>query len=175
MTRAIFPGILISVMVTGISSTALAKVTPEECKAKAIAAARAIETEGDAAIAKINALDGPFVWDDHEGFVWAFDLNGILVAHPKLPNYIGKNILRSSDSQGTPYIKNMIRLIESDGDGWVGYLSLRNLESQESIPIVAYITKAVWDNKTYIVASAVFEWTLEDIIKQFPDDAVYEE
>jgi|GEM_PF-5964994 len=40
---------------------------------------------------------------------------------------------------------------------------------------VSYVTKAVSGGKTYVVGSGIYDVTKEDIKKQFPTDAIYEE
>jgi hypothetical protein len=70
--------------------------------------------------AEAKALDefsnktGSFVRRDL--YIYAYDFNGTNIAHPFKPNWIGKNKLSETDSNGVPYIRNLIN-VAKEGKG----------------------------------------------------------
>lgn len=73
----------------------------------------------DAALAEISRVDGPFV--DGELYVFAYDLNGVIVAHPKNAKLIGKNMLEVPDVDGKLFRKEIVEVATKKGTGWVDY------------------------------------------------------
>ncbi|WAI00329.1 cache domain-containing protein [Methanogenium organophilum] len=79
------------------------------------------ETEGtEAALAAIGNVSGPFV--DAEGhYLYAYDYNGTLVAHPYLGDRVGENLM---EKEG-PFGMKMIRALSetaADGGGFVVFV-----------------------------------------------------
>jgi signal transduction histidine kinase len=48
-------------------------------------------------------------------YVFAYDFNGTLLAHPYLPELVGRNNLDLVDANGVPMIKNLMKVAESGG------------------------------------------------------------
>ena len=65
----------------------------------------ALEAFGDPA--------GEFVRGDL--YVFAYDFNGTLLAHPYLPEIVGRNNLDLVDANGVPMIKNLMKVAERGG------------------------------------------------------------
>lgn len=83
-------------------------------------AADAATKSGEAAaLAQVSKADGPFV--DGELYVFAYDLNGVIVAHPKNPKLVGKNMLEVPDVDGKMFRKEIVEVAKSKGTGWVDY------------------------------------------------------
>ena len=80
------------------------------------------------AIAEISKPRGMF--DKGELYVFAYDLNGILLAHPKNPELIGKNLIAVPDSEGKLFRKEIVEKAKNKGSGWVDYVYL-NPETKE--------------------------------------------
>ena len=80
------------------------------------------------AIAEINKPRGMF--DKGEVYVFAYDLQGVMLAHPKNPTLIGKNLIAVPDSEGKLFRKEIVELANSKGSGWVDYVYL-NPETKE--------------------------------------------
>jgi signal transduction histidine kinase len=163
-----------AVLMAGFSVNVFAGITAQECKDKALEAAKAVEAEGQAAIAKIADKEGPFVWGDGAGYVWIHSMDGIMVAHPMKPQLNGKSVLEMKDPNGTPLFSNMNDLVEAKGAGWVAYVWTKPGQDVPS-PKVSFVTKAVSEGKTYVVGAGIYDVTKDDITKQFPGDAIYQE
>jgi cytochrome c len=100
--------------------------TKDECIAKTKEAAKMINEKGlDAGVAEINKKDGKFVWKD--SYVFLVDFDGKMLAHPKSPALIGKNVIDMGDksedpAKATKLFKEFSEVAKSKGEGWVGYM-----------------------------------------------------
>lgn len=78
------------------------------------------------ALAELNKPDGK--WAKGELYVFAYDLQGVLVAHPKNAKLVGKNLLEVPDVDGKFYRKDILEMARTKGSGWVNY-KYKNPES----------------------------------------------
>ena len=90
------------------------------------------------ALAEISKPRGMF--DKGETYVFAYDLQGIMVAHPKNPALIGKNLIDIPDSEGKFFRKAIVEMAKSKGSGWVDYMYL-NPETNEMEHKTTYLLK----------------------------------
>jgi cytochrome c len=89
-------------------------------------------------IAEISKPRGMF--DKGETYVFAYDLQGVMVAHPKNPTLIGKNLIAVPDSEGKLFRKEIVEKAKSKGSGWVDYVYL-NPETNEQEHKTTYLMK----------------------------------
>ncbi|MDM8549769.1 cache domain-containing protein [Desulfobacterales bacterium HSG2] len=120
MAKAICVSISIC-MAVSISVSAGEKATREECIAKCKEAAALVKTIGlDAAIAKIMEKDSPFVWKDT--YVFCIHMKtGVMLAHPAIPNMVGKNVKGFKDKNGVLLTVGYMKIANSKGEGWLDY------------------------------------------------------
>ena len=90
------------------------------------------------AIAEISKPRGMF--DKGETYVFAYDLQGVMLAHPKNPALIGKNLYDVPDSQGKLFRKEIVEKAKSKDSGWVDYVYL-NPETNELEHKTTYLQK----------------------------------
>jgi signal transduction histidine kinase len=92
----------------------------DEAKAMVEKAAALVKAEGtEKALAEIGNPQGQFV--KGELYVFAYDLTGMMVAHPVNPKLVGKNMLEVPDAGGKLFRKEIIELAKTKGSGWVDY------------------------------------------------------
>ena len=60
-------------------------------------------------------------WVKGDLYVFAYDLNGVVVAHPINPKLIGKNLLDVPDAAGKTFRKDIAEVARTKGTGWVDY------------------------------------------------------
>jgi signal transduction histidine kinase len=60
-------------------------------------------------------------WVKGELYVFAYDLNGVVVAHPINPKLIGKNLIDVPDAAGKTFRKEIAEVAKTKGTGWVDY------------------------------------------------------
>jgi len=90
------------------------------------------------AISEISRRRGMF--DKGELYVFAYDLNGVMLAHPKNPELIGKNLIAVPDSEGKLFRKEIVEKAMTKGSGWVDYVYL-NPETNELEHKTTYFQK----------------------------------
>jgi len=117
------------------------------------AAVGQIEKQGTAAFPLFHDPTGPFIAKD--AYIFVFDRNGIDLVNPGFPNLEGRNLLDLKDAQGKPLIREMFKVVETSGSGWVDYMWPKpgeNVSTQKS----AYVSKAKMGDQWVLVGSGVY-------------------
>ena len=82
-------------------------------------ATAAVKADKAAALKQISDPKGPYV--EGEIYVFAYDLTGTMLAHPKNPKLIGKNLLETPDVDGKLFRKEIVEGAKAKGSGTVDY------------------------------------------------------
>lgn len=83
-------------------------------------AARFAQENGkEAALKEFSNKTGSFVRDDL--YIYAYDFNGTNIAHPFKSDWIGRNKINETDSNGVPYIRNLVNAAR-DGKGFTYFI-----------------------------------------------------
>lgn len=128
--------VLIGLFATASLSYASGK---DEAKAMVKKAAAYVKYAGKAkAIAEISKPKGMF--DRGETYVFVYDLQGVMLAHPKDPSLIGKNLYAVPDNDGKLFRKEIVEKAKAKGSGWVDYVYL-NPETNEMEHKTTYLLK----------------------------------
>jgi len=115
------------------------KGTPEEAKKMVEQAVAYVKANGqEKALKQFNKPKSKFV--KGELYVFAYDLNAVVVAHPLIPTLIGKNMFNEPDSKGKFFRKEVVELANTKGSGFVDYTYLNPVTKQEE-PKTTYIQK----------------------------------
>ena len=115
------------------------KATPEEAKKMVEQAVAYLKANGKGkALQEFNRADGKFV--KGELYVFAYDMNGVMVAQPMNPQSVGKNLLNEPDSKGKLFRKEINELAKTKGSGFVDYTYPNPVTKQEE-PKTTYIRK----------------------------------
>lgn len=103
-------------------------------------AVKMMKTAGKAkTLAAISDPQGAFV--KGEIYVFAYDFNGVIVAHPKNPKLIGKNLFEVPDVDGKLFRKDIVAIAKKKETGWVDY-KYKNPESGKIEHKTTYVTGA---------------------------------
>ncbi|MEN9309364.1 MAG: hypothetical protein RL173_3296 [Fibrobacterota bacterium] len=99
----------------------IAAATPkDDATALVNEAAKFLKANGkEKALQEINKPDGK--WVKGELYVFAYDFQGVIVAHPKNAKLVGKNMLEVPDVDGKLFRKDIVEAAKSKGTGWVDY------------------------------------------------------
>lgn len=111
--------------VIGLFSFAGLSYADERDDAKALVkrAAAYVKYQGkEKALVEISTPKGMF--DRGELYVFAYDLHGVMLAHPKNPALIGQNLIDVPDVGGKLFRKEIVEKANSQGSGWVEYMYL---------------------------------------------------
>lgn len=92
----------------------------------------------EAVVAELSKAEGK--WVKGELYVFAYDLQGVMVAHPKNAKLIGKNLLEVPDVDGKLFRKEIVELAKTKGSGWVDY-KYKNPESGKTEAKTTYLKK----------------------------------
>ncbi len=133
--------ILAFLLVIGLSSFAVLSHAADRDDAKALvkSAAAYVKYQGkEKALAEISTPKGMF--DKGELYVFAYDLQGVMLAHPKNPSLIGQNLINIPDTEGKLFRKEIVEKAKSQGSGWVDYVYL-NPETNKQEHKTTYFQK----------------------------------
>ena len=73
----------------------------------------------DATLTEIGKSQGQFV--DGEIYVFAYDLDAVMLAHPKNPKLVGKNLMDVPDVDGKMFRKEIVDTAKNQKSGWIDY------------------------------------------------------
>ena len=93
----------------------------------------------DQAFTDFATSGGPFYQGDH--YLWATDLSGIVLFHPTMPKTRGQSFADLKDNNGRFYIRDVLRLANQRGRGWVDY-HWRNPVSKQTEPKSTYFERS---------------------------------
>lgn len=116
-------------------------------------AAAQIEKKGEAAFSLFHDRTGPFIAKD--AYIFVIDPSGVDLVNPGFPNLEGRNILDVKDTHGKKLIREMLRVVETSGSGWVDYMWPKpgeRVSTQKS----AYVSKAKMGEGWVLVGSGVY-------------------
>jgi len=128
-------------IVIGLFSLAVLSYAADREDAKALVqrASAYVKYQGrEKAIAEISTPKGMF--DKGELYVFAYDLQGVMLAHPKNPALIGQNLIAVPDTEGKLFRKEIVERAKSQGSGWVDYVYL-NPETNKQEHKTTYFQK----------------------------------
>ena len=111
--------------------TATGKISPKaQAKEMVIKAEAFVKENGkEKAIEEFNKPDGQFVKDSF--YVFVYDLTGTVIAHPRRPELVGKNVISEPDSKGKLFRKEIVEKAKAKGEGWVDYKYLNPTTKKE--------------------------------------------
>jgi len=77
------------------------------------------EVGKEKALADFNDKNGKFV--NGELYVFAYSLDGTIIAHPMNAKLIGRNMYEVTDADGKFFTKDFIAAVKGPGKGWIDY------------------------------------------------------
>ena len=125
--------------VFGLALAPGAVASQKDAKALVEKAAAFVKANGkDATLKEINLAKGQF--DKGELYVFAYDMSGKIIAHPKNPKLIGKDLLNVPDPDGKLFRKEIVDIAKTKGTGWVDY-RYTNPETKKIEAKTTYVVK----------------------------------
>jgi len=125
--------------VFGLALVSGAVASQKDAKALVEKAAAFVKANGkDATLKEINLAKGQF--DKGELYVFAYDMSGKIIAHPKNPKLIGKDLLNVPDPDGKLFRKEIVDVAKTKGTGWVDY-RYTNPETKKIEAKTTYVVK----------------------------------
>jgi cytochrome c len=107
-------------------ATTFAYAAPEYgSKAEAVSMVKRVQEtfkkEGAQATFKAVSDKSTPAFHDRDLYPFIYDLSGVCVAHGARPALIGKKLIDLKDQDGTYLIREMVKIAETTGSGWVDY------------------------------------------------------
>jgi cytochrome c len=131
--------IIVGLVVVGLLAGFAYASEKDTAKALVEEAVAYLNSQGkDKALAEISKPKGTF--DKGELYVFAYDIQATVIAHPKNPKLIGKNLLEVPDNDGKLFRKEIVELAKAKGTGWVDYKYM-NPETKRPESKTTYIQK----------------------------------
>ena len=112
-----------------------------------------IEKNGEAAFRLFHDPTSPFIAKD--AYIFVYDMNGVNLALPAFPNLEGRNLLDMKDTQGKQLIREMLKVVQTSGSGWVDYMWPKpgdSVSTQKS----SYVSKAKMGDQWVLVGCGVY-------------------
>lgn len=119
----------------------------------------------DATFALISNPTGPFIKGDIYMFV--YDFEGVNVAHGNNPALIGQNLIDLTDNRGQPIIKNLIKIAQDKGKGWLEYYWRNEFKR-------SYVEKVVDPNTKipYMISAGYYPNIDLQVVKSYVNRAI---
>lgn len=121
------------------TSTATERGTRDEAKALVDAAFEHARKAGSERALKDFSSDRAS-WVRKDLYVFAFNFQGVNIAHGVNEKIIGKDMLGMTDSSGKAYVAEFVRVAKSTGAGWVDY-EFAHPQTRKSEPKTSYIRR----------------------------------
>jgi signal transduction histidine kinase len=119
---------------------AVEKTDAEKAKELVGDAVKYFEANGkEATLKELSTKDGKFY--NPPLYVFAYDLEGVLVGHPFKPELLGKNLMEKTDSKGKLFRKEINKIAKEKGSGWVDYYYMNPKTGKEAAK-TTYFEKA---------------------------------
>lgn len=116
-------------------------------------AAGQIESQGETAFQSFHDPRGPFIAKD--AYIFVFSPDGVDLVNPGFPSLEGRNLMDLKDTQGKPIIREMFKVVQTSGSGWVDYMWPKPGESV-STQKSAYVTRAKLGDQWVLVGCGVY-------------------
>lgn len=93
-------------------------LTPDDAKSMSIRAAKLINQKGTSGVADFSRRDAGFLMKD--GYVFCMTMGAVMISHPIRNQLVGQNFYEY-ERYGEPFFREMVEVVERDGEGWVEY------------------------------------------------------
>jgi signal transduction histidine kinase len=119
--KTLLSAVAFSLLAMSTTASAADKGSKEEAVAMVKRAVALIKSDGkEKAFAAISDPANT-TFHDRDLYVYAYDLNGVALAHGNNPKMVGKPLIGLKDNEGKPMIKEMVDLAKTKGSGWVDF------------------------------------------------------
>jgi len=110
-----------------------------------------------AALAEFSNPNGSFVRG--ELYIYAYDFDGITLAHPFNPEKIGKSRLNETDAMGTYFIRNLRNAAEN-GTGFVTFAYINPSHNRTAEQKIGYVRKV---DDTWWLGSGIYNGPVQPV------------
>ncbi len=112
-----------------------------------------VEKDGADAFKAFHDPTSPFMAKD--AYIFVIDMNGVDLVNPGFPSLEGRNILDLKDKHGKKLVREMIKVAQASGSGWVDYMWPKPGKSVSTLKST-YVSKAKIGDKWVVVGCGVY-------------------
>ena len=112
-----------------------------------------IEKNGEKAFSLFHDRTAPYMAKD--AYVFVIDQKGVELVNPAFPNLEGRNLLDLKDTRGKFLVREMLKMVQTKGSGWVDYMWPKPGESISTVKST-YVSKARVGQKWLVVGCGVY-------------------
>lgn len=117
------------------------------------AAAEEISGKGDSAFALFRDKSGTYLAKD--AYVFVIDMDGTELVNPAFTGLEGRKIMDIKDSEGKMLVREMFKVMNENGAGWVDYMWPKPGQSVSTVKST-FVKKANHGGKEYLVGCGVY-------------------
>jgi signal transduction histidine kinase len=70
----------------------------------------------------LKAINSKMALTDKELYVFALTMDNLMLAHPHVDEWLGKDMSETKDSNGKAYFQEFKKIAQNPGEGWVDYM-----------------------------------------------------
>lgn len=150
----------VAFLLAASGSQAADKAMFMKIKDKVAQAAKHLSEKGEEALPEFS--DKSSDWSQ-EPYIFVYNLQGVILAHPNNPNLIGKNLIGVKDVKGKLFAQEFIEIAKTEGKGWSEYWWNKMGEKTPSRKI-SYIMRV--PNRNMFLGAGIYEsLSKADVIK----------
>lgn len=147
---------LFSIFIIMNGAVYASSVTPQEAKILVSKAVGLIEDIGDEALSQISDPNGGFYFKEKGLYVFVYDENCTMLAHPYKPELIGVSLKGKTDAKGKQFRDEIVSKALSSGKGIIQY-HYKEPKTGEVLKKIAFCELAEKNTKKYIVVSGIYQ------------------
>ncbi len=121
MIRGLIAALFAALILFAPAAVAAEFGTKEEAVAMVKRAQEKFKREGAEATFKAVSDKSTPEFHDRDLYPFIYDMSGVNVAHGARPALIGKNLIDLKDQDGTYLIREMVKISNGPGYGWIDY------------------------------------------------------
>ncbi len=121
MIRALIAASFAALLLAASASVAEEFGTKDEAVSMVKRAQEKFKKDGADATFKAVSDKSTLEFHDRDLYPFIYDMNGVNVAHGARPALIGKNLIDLKDQDGTYLIREMVKIANGPGSGWIDY------------------------------------------------------
>lgn len=112
-----------------------------------------IEKDGRASFESFHDPEGAFMAKD--AYIFVIDPNGVELVNPGFRNLEGRSVLDLKDTEGKMLVREMLKVVQAQGSGWVDYMWPKPGESISTLKST-FVSKARLGGDWVLVGSGVY-------------------
>ena len=118
----LFRSLMTVILAAAVSVSVMSKEhgTKDEAKALTNAAIAHIKKVGNEQASKDFTTDKAN-WNKKDMYVYTADTKGVVFSHGANEKMVGKNMMELKDQTGKPFVRELIELATTKGEGWIEY------------------------------------------------------